>query len=177
MTSFRDRWSADRVGGLIWLVFGAGLTYASWTMDRLASQGIPPVTAPGLLPGLVGVGIVAFALVLLLRRDGSHVHGLDDDSIVGSEGEEPVEHAGDWRRLALSWTLCLAFAGVLLGRGLPFWLLAGTFVFLHVLLLDDPDRIAEKPLAKRALAAAIIAVATAAVVTFVFQKIFLVRLP
>lgn len=173
----RASWAtADHIGGLIWLVFGAALFYASWTMDRLAAQGINPVTAPGLLPGLVGLAIVVFGLVLLIRRD-ARAHGFSKDAVVGSEGEEPVEHAGDWKRLALSWALCVAFAGLLLGRGLPFWFLAGGFVFLHVLLLDDPDRIAEKPLARRALTAAIIAIATAAVVTFVFQRIFLVRLP
>ena len=66
---------------------------------------------------------------------------------------------------------------MLLGRGLPFWLLAGIFVFLHVLLLDDPDRIAKRPLVRRVLFAAAIAIATAAFVTIVFQEVFLVRLP
>jgi len=146
-------------------------------MDRLEAQHINPVTAPGLLPGLVGIGIMALALVLLFRRNAPRAHGFHEGLVVGSEGEGPHEHAQDWRRLTLSWILCVGFAGGLLGRGLPFWLLAGTFVFLHVLLLDDPDRIAAKSFAKRALTAAIIAVCTAALVTIVFQKIFLVRLP
>jgi putative tricarboxylic transport membrane protein len=161
--------TADHIGGLIWLVFGAAVFYGSWTMDRLENQNINPVTAPGLVPGLISVGIIAFALVLLLRRGKPQV--------VGGHAEDASEAPTNWRRLIVSWVLCVGFAGLLLGRGIAFWLLAGAFVFLHILFLDDPDRIAEQPLAKRALLAAVIAVCTSAAVTLVFQKIFLVRLP
>ncbi|MDQ4134662.1 MAG: tripartite tricarboxylate transporter TctB family protein [Pseudomonadota bacterium] len=161
----RQRFSADRIGGLLWLLFGAAVVYGSWTMDRLEAQGVNPVTAPGVLPGLVGLGIMAFALVLVLRR-----------------GEAPVEGpvggpADDWRRLGLSWLLCMLFAGVLLGRGLPFWLLAAVFMFLHIVLLDTAERKTEKTLARRAAVALMIAVGVSAAVTYVFQNLFLVRLP
>ncbi len=150
--------------------------YGSWTMDRLESQNINPVTAPGLVPGLVGIGIMLFALVLIVRRSAPATGGYDGHE-ADTAGEAAHEQPTNWRRLALSWALCVGFAGVLLGRGLPFWLLAGLFVFLHILLLDDPERIAERPLGKRILFAAIVAACTAAAATIVFQKIFLVRLP
>ena len=181
----------DHIGGLIWFVFGAAVFYGSWTMDRLASQNIDPVTAPGLVPGLVGLGIMAFALVLLVRRgtppliggpedpgiEASPAAGRHEGSLIETGGEDVHDQPANWGRMALSWALCVGFAGLLLGRGLPFWLLAGAFVFLHILFLDDPDRIAERPLGRRILVAAIIAACTAAAVTLVFQKIFLVRLP
>ena len=62
------RFNADRIGGLIWFVFGAAIVYGSWMMDRLEQLNIPPATAPGVVPGLLGLGIMAFALVLMLRR-------------------------------------------------------------------------------------------------------------
>jgi len=169
--------TADHIGGLIWLVFGAAVFYGSWTMDRLEAQNINPVTAPGLVPGLVGLGIVAFALVLLFRRTTPQVIVGQNGHLVESTGDQAQEHSPRWWRPILSWALCAGFAGLLLGRGLPFWLLASVFVFLHIFLLDDPDRVAETPTAKRIMVAAIIAVCMAAVVTLVFQKIFLVRLP
>lgn len=169
--------NADHIGGLLWLVFGAAVFYGSWTMDRLESQNINPVTAPGLVPGLIGLSIMALALVLLFRRNKSAGVVAFDDRLIESTGEQSSETPLNWRRLGLSWLLCVGFAGVLLGRGLPFWLLAGIFVFLHVLLLDDPDRIAKRPLVRRVLFAAAIAIATAAFVTIVFQEVFLVRLP
>ena len=42
--------SADRIGGLVWVIFGAAVVYGSWVMDRLDSLKIPPATVPGLVP-------------------------------------------------------------------------------------------------------------------------------
>ncbi len=178
--------TADRIGGLIWLVFGAAVVYGSWTMDRLESLGINPVTAPGLLPGLLGLGFIGFGLVLLLRRGEPRLVGeapaetgaIETDAVeTGTPQHVAAEGGEDWRRLALSWALCVVFAGGLLGRGLPFWLLAAVFVFLHILLLDDADRIAAAPLSRRMVLAGVVAVTAAAAVTFVFQNLFLIRLP
>jgi hypothetical protein len=94
---------------------------------------------------------------------------------VPAEGQ--VQDNIAWKRLALSWTLCMTFAGLLLGRGLPFWLLASAFMFLHVFFLEDAERQAAIPRWKRALIAGAIGIATGVVITLVFQKIFLVRLP
>ena len=98
------RFSADRIGGLIWFVLGAAIVYGSWTMDRLESLNIPPATAPGVVPGLLGLGIMAFALVLMLRR--GRVATVD---FSGSEAAAPqADEAGfHWKRLALSAFLCL----------------------------------------------------------------------
>jgi hypothetical protein len=158
----------DRMAGVIWFVFGAAVFYGSWTMDRLASQGINPLTVPGLLPGLLGVGIMAMALVLLSR-------GHRAASVLGEASAE--ETSTDWKRLFASWALCVLFAGVLLGRGLPFWLLAAAFVFIHVLVLEDRYRIEGRSFARRLVEAALVAAATSAFVTYLFQNLFLVRLP
>jgi len=174
------RWrSADRIGGLVWVLFGGLVFYASWTMDRLESQGVAPITAPGLLPGLLGLGMIGFGLVLLLRRGAApqgDAHGVGHLGIP-VETETASDPRIDWRRLGPSWLLSVAFAGVLLGRGLPFWLLAAAFMFLHLVLLEDEDRRAARPLARRIAVAALIAGGTAAAVTLVFQELFLIRLP
>ena len=44
------RFSADRVGGLIWFVFGAAVVYGSWTMDRLENLNILPPPRRALCP-------------------------------------------------------------------------------------------------------------------------------
>ena len=69
--------TADRIGGLIWFVFGAAVIYGSWTMDRLESLSIPPSTAPGLVPGLLGACIIVFGLVLVLRQDAVSTPAFD----------------------------------------------------------------------------------------------------
>jgi putative tricarboxylic transport membrane protein len=151
----------DRVGGAVWLLFGGAVAWGSWTMDRLETMGIHPLTAPGLLPGLAGAALMAFGTVLLLRRAPAAEAG-------------PAE---DWRRLTASFALCLVFAGVLLGRGPPFWLLAAAFLLVHVLWLEDEDRRAARPLRRRVIAALSIAVGVSAAVTLAFQNLFLIRLP
>jgi hypothetical protein len=169
------RFSADRTGGLIWFVFGAAIVYGSWTMDRLEQLNIPPATAPGVVPGLLGLGIMAFALVLMLRC--SRVATAVDFS--GSEAAEPQPHENSfhWKRLALSAFLCLTYGAVLLGHGVHYWILTAGFLFLHLVLLDESEDVPAYPTLRRFILAAVLALAVSTAVALVFQHVFLVRLP
>jgi hypothetical protein len=91
----------------------------------------------------------------------------------------PAAHAEefDWKRVALSWLLCVTYGGVLLGSGLPYWALTASYLFLHILLLDETDRVPASPTLRRLVIAAIVAPAVATVVMLTFERIFLVRLP
>jgi hypothetical protein len=167
----------DRIGGLIWVVFGAAIVYGSWTMDRLPTLGIPLSTAPGVPTGLLGLGILVLGLVMLLRRKAPELVSY----VQADELTEPALPAQQddfsWGRALFSGSLCLLYAGLLLGRGLPFWLLTGGFLFLHIMLLDETGRVPARPTWRRTLTAAVVAPVVTAVVMLVFQKIFLVRLP
>jgi hypothetical protein len=166
--------SADRVGGAVWIVFGIAVAYASWAMDRLESLKIPPLTAPGLLPGLLGLGFIVFGLILLLR-------GVGPEAAAAAPAEpghpRPARGGSAGRRLVLSWALCIAYAGVFLGRGLPYWLLTMVFLFAHLVLLDESDRVRAIPSRRRLVTAAVLAPTMAVGVALMFQHIFLVRLP
>ncbi|HET7670862.1 MAG TPA: tripartite tricarboxylate transporter TctB family protein [Burkholderiales bacterium] len=151
--------SANRLYGLAWAVFGAAVLIASWRMDRLASLSINPWSAPGLMPGVLGVLLIVFGLALALRP---------------TQAVEPG--AGSWSRTLLAVVLCVVFAGGLLGRGLPFWLTSAGFLFAAIFAfrrIDEPDT----PRARMALSSAAIAAAAALVVSVLFQEVFLVRLP
>ena len=170
--------SADRIGGLIWFVFGAAIVYGSWVMDRLESQNIPPVTAPGLVPGLLGAGIIAFALVLLLRSDAAAPNASAASADVGAEGAVPAQEPPvHWKRAILSLALCLAYGAVLLGSGVHYGVLTAGFLFLHILLIDETEDVPARLTGRRLVTAAIIAPTVATVVALVFQHVFLVRLP
>ena len=170
--------SADRIGGLIWIVFGGAVIYGSWTMDRLQSLGIPPSTAPGVVPGLLGFGIVIFGLILILRREIANAPALSEipETAVPAEAA-PSAGEFHWKRAALSGFLCLTYGGALLGSGIPYWLLTMAFLFLHIVLLDETADVPARLSARRLITAAIIAPAFAITVALVFQYIFLVRLP
>jgi hypothetical protein len=168
------RFSADRIGGLIWFVLGAAIAYGSWTMDRLEKLNIPPATAPGVVPGLLGLGIMAFALVLMLRR----VRAATVDFSGSAAAVPQVDEGGfHWKRLAFSAFLCLTYGAVLLGRGAHYWILTAGFLFLHLLLLDESEDVPARPTLRRFILAAVLALAVSTAVTLVFQHVFLVRLP
>lgn len=158
---------ADLVWSLIWIVLGAAVLYGAWTMDRLEKLNVNPYTVPGLVPGILGVGVILLGGLLLLRS----LRALPGNS--GDAARAPVVTP----RLLLALALCLTYGLVLVGHGLPFWLATFAFVSVAIFAFQWPERRARGELAKGALVAATCAAATAAAVTIVFQEIFLVRLP
>ncbi len=177
--------SADRIDGLIWVAFGIAVVHGAWAMDRLQSLGIPLATAPGVVPGLLGIAFIIFGSILLVR----HEPGAGDvpeppipasaDATAAADAVAATAHGDefDWRRVALSWLLCVTYGGVLLGRGLPYWALTAGFLFLHILLLDETDRVPASPTVRRLVIAALVSPTVATVVMLTFERIFLVRLP
>jgi hypothetical protein len=150
----------DRAQGAFWIAVGAAIFYASWTMDRLANVGVKPFSAPGLLPGILGVFIFVLGLAMVLR-------GRKDSS------EEPIQ----WRRLVVPIALCLGFAAGLVGHGLPFWLAAWLFIVVMIWTLQYRERKAQGQLVRLGLSSVVIGGAAAAAISLVFQEIFLIRLP
>jgi hypothetical protein len=152
--------SAKRLYGLGWTVFGAAVLVASWRMDRLETLHINPWSAPGLMPGLLGALMMLFGAALALRGQGE------------------TEAAGaSWRRTSLALVLCFAFAGGILGHGLPFWLTSAAFMFVSVLAFRLLDKETRLPVWRVALSSAAIGLVAAVVISYVFEDLFLVRLP
>ena len=129
-------------------------------MDRLANLGVKPFSAPGLLPGILGVFIVLLGIAMLLRGK-----------------RQGLAEAIEWRRLALPIGLCLGFAAGLVGRGLPFWLAAWVFVAVMIWTLQFKERRVKRELGRLAAISLSIGLAASAAITLVFQEVFLIRLP
>ena len=159
---------ADVVSGAVWLVIGAAIIVGSWNMDRLERQGVQWFAAPGLVPGILGLFIVAAAAIIVGRSLLRLARG---------DASTRAPEAGFLRRTALTLAVCLAFAVGLVGHGLPFGVAAAIYLFLHIFLLQFSERRAKGEFVRGALVAAAIAVCVAIAVTLVFQELFLVRLP
>jgi len=163
--------AAELRGGLAWTVFGIAVLALSLRMDRLEAQHINPYTVPGLLPGLLGIVTILLGGLMALRswrRGGRFVGG----PRFAMSGETA-------RRLSLVIGLIVAYTVVLLGRGLPFWLGATIYVSASIVLLQAPQRAAERRglTTRELLVALAIGLASGWIITWVFQDAFLVRLP
>jgi xanthine/uracil permease len=159
---------ADLVAALAWMAFGGAVAVGAWNMDRLERLHINRYEAPGLVPGVLGAVIFLLGLALALRslRRGA----FDADRV-----RRPLERG---RHLAQVLVATLVYALVLVGRGLPFWFATFAFVTAFILHFDHERQAAlGRRFAAQAWRAAVYGVATSGIVTLVFERIFLVRLP
>lgn len=152
----------DLWGGVGWAGFGLAIIAASWRMDRFESMGAQLYTMPGFVPGMLGGVLLLLGLVLMLRswrRSLKHA---------GARDSEPLLN----RRIGITLLLTLVYAGLLIGRA-PFWLATALFVAAFVGSFAPEGQAPLRRVAVALLAGGL----TSAVVTLVFQYVFLVRLP
>lgn len=157
---------ADFITSLVLMVLGLATLAESLRMPRFTNIGESAYSAPGLVPGIIGVAIALLGLILCLRS----VPALR----AGEQGATEVE--GGWLRTFAALAVCGIYAVGLIGRT-PFWL--ATFLFLTAFILGfefSEPAMRERPVRRAVVGVAIAAVATAAI-SYLFQEIFLVRLP
>lgn len=164
----------DLRGAFVWIAFGAIVVFASWRMDRLAQQGAELYTAPGLWPGIIGLLIAALGGVLawrsVQRANESRWDAVAPDDTVYA----PTS------RFVLAVAMFFTYALLLVGRGIPFWLGTALFVTSYVFVFRRADRMTGASTGTPrgdAILAVVCGVATAVVVSLVFEKLFFVRLP
>jgi hypothetical protein len=154
---------SDIWGGVGWMSFGLVILVEALRMDRFTSMGATIYTMPGFVPGMIGVVVMVLGLVLALRG----WRRLKTSS-APLESAEPIING----RIGLTILLTLVYAGGLIGR-VPFWLGTALFVGTFTWLFAPPEQSVQRRLTHCVLAGGL----TSAVVSIVFQEIFLVRLP
>jgi len=163
---------ADFHDAIGWTALGLVTVIGSIRMDRLTQQNINPLTIPGLLPGLLGAAMVLLGLVLGVR---SWRRGAMHETVAAPDPLARQQR----KRVIIATALCLGYAVVLIGHGLPFWIASSIYVTTSILvfrrLSADP---AERTLGKRVIAQAlVIGVCSSVVIWLTFEHLFLVRLP
>lgn len=156
---------ADFITSLVLIALGVATLAESWRMPRFVETGGNPYSAPGLVPGMLGVAIALLGLILCLRT----VHRMRADAEA-----PPVE--GGWLRSVAALGLCAAYAIVLVSR-VPFWLATFVFVLVFILGFEFADPKMRTSPARRVIAGVTVAAVASAAVSYVFQEVFLVRLP
>jgi hypothetical protein len=160
---------ADLITAFILVALGIAVTYASWTMDRLEVRRINPATIPGLVPLILGIALTFCGAMLAWR----------------SWKLSPPGSGASLISLLMSWTslrvlvvlgLALVFTLGMLGR-MPFWLAAGLFIFAFIVLFETVMADTPRPLVSTLIWAVAIACVGGGGIYYVFERIFLVRLP
>lgn len=161
---------ADLIAGIVFLVFGLTVFYLAWDMPRLENRRIHPSTIPGLVPMLLGGALTLCGFLLSLAATRTQPLARGWDALGGQVFS--VEAS----RVVILLGLVLVYTLVLIGL-VPFWLATGLFVFSFIVLFETVLSDRKRPLVRSIIWAAVQAVIVAAVVTFVFERGFLVRLP
>ncbi|QYK41746.1 MAG: tripartite tricarboxylate transporter TctB family protein [Paracoccaceae bacterium] len=162
MQNPRER-TVDRLSGIGWMIFGAVIVAHALTMETRDYLGATFQTGPGLVPAMIGGAIAVLGLVMTLRSMGGEVIAYFDAE--GSGG----------RRVLIALGLMMIYGLGLIGRvhfGVATFLFVTTFVFVFNLPVGG-----QRALAILGVKAAIAGVLVAVAVSFVFQTVFLVRLP
>jgi hypothetical protein len=159
---------ADLISGGLWLALAIGIVILSWQMDRLTHLQASVYTAPGIVPGLLGLALAIMGALLILRSVRA-----------GAIAQARIPHFSvreHWRILT-ALALCLIFALGLVGSGLPFWLAAAIFIATFVFVFQFEDRKAAGTLVRGAAFASVFGLICGGSIYYVFQDLFLVRLP
>ena len=163
----------DFITSIVLIAFSLTVITMSYTMPRLERRGIDPFSAPGVVPGMIGLVLLCLGLVLFsrsVRNGGYRVFSRE----TGSNGQRL--HQGAAFRVFLTLFLSLVYAVGCLGR-LGYYSCTALYIFTFICLFEFQSG---KPFwhqKKMFLYAAIQALVASLLITVVFQYLFLVDLP
>jgi putative tricarboxylic transport membrane protein len=163
---------ADFLTGVVLIIGSLYVIFESWRMPRMEHLGAHPLSVPGVVPAFLGVVLIIFGVVLVVRsvRAGGHRLGLSTGKV-----RAVLARPGN-QRLLITVALTIGYAGFLVGR-IPYELATGLFIFAFVVTFEwEPGRAAAKYV--RLIAAVVVlAAVTTGLVSWVFERLFLVTLP
>lgn len=165
----------DFITSIVLIVFSFSIVVSSYTMPRLERRGIDPFSAPGVVPGMIGLILFCLALILFARSVRAGGYRLFSADIIDVD-TDGVKHPGAAARVLLTLVISLVYAVGLLGR-VDYTLGTLLYIFIFIVLFEYQQGVSllkQKKMLGGALLQAIIA---AVLITLVFRKLFLVDLP
>lgn len=158
---------ADFWTGLFWIIFGGAIIAMSAQMPIPRHLGASGMTAPGLVPGLLGGALLILGVVLSLRA----WRGL---TITGPDGVVDPATVSTLRPVVAG-VMMVTYA-LALTIGLPFIALTVVFVTLFIATFNWRGRTQRQRMITL-VGAAVMAAIFAGTLEFVFEQLFYVRLP
>lgn len=162
----------DFIASIVLIVFSITVLVISYTMPRLERRGIDPLSAPGVVPGLIGAVLLCLALILFFRSIKNGGYRIFRAKGGGTESQ----HQGAAIRVLLTLIVCLTYAVGLLGW-LNYSIATALFIFTFICLFEigPGQTMGER---RKIIAISFIqAVVASALVALVFEYLFLIDLP
>lgn len=163
---------ADFITGIILILLNLYVVIESWRMPRLEHLKVHPLSVPGIVPAFIGMVLILFGLILVIRsirRGGHHIH-------LSSDGFRQAIRKPENQRLLLTALLTVGYAVFLIGN-LPYWLATGLFILVFVLLFERERGMTVAQWRRGVITASLIATLSSAAITVIFERLFLVTLP
>ncbi len=162
---------ADFVTSVVLIACGIAIIVLSLQMPTMADRNQSIYSAPGVVPGFIGVMLTLLSFSMFIRslRKKALAEFKGGAIPPGVLGQEST------RRILTTIAMCVAYS-VLLGR-LWFPIPTFAFIFAFITLFEYDRKATFASQTRKLLVAAIIALVTTAAVALVFQKLFLVNLP
>jgi len=163
---------ADFLTGVVLIFLSLYVIIESWRMPRLEHLKVHPLSVPGIVPSFIGMVLLFFGIILVIRsiRRGGHHLGFT------SEGLRRLFNNSGNQRLLLTAFLTIGYAGFLIGT-LPYWLATGLFIFVFIVLFEWGQGTNGARWRRCILPAVFISILSSAAITLLFDRLFLVSLP
>lgn len=161
---------ADFYTAIVLMVCGITATVMALQMPGPPGEQ-SPYSAPGLLPTVLGIVIAGLGLIMFIRA----LARAKGDVGISLASFKAFLSATSTRRIIATIVICLVYV-FLLGK-VWYPLLTFLFVFGFAALFEYDRGQTFRAQIKKILLAALLALCTTAVVTVLFQYLFLVRLP
>ncbi len=159
---------ADFWSSFVWIAFGLAILVVSLGMDRMERFQASIYTAPGLVPGLLGIALALMGLILLLRAVNA--------GALRPRQRRPLVLAEHWR-LIFSLGLSLLYALIVVTSALPFWLVTAVYVAAFVIVFQYAERRAKRQVPRGIIVAVVHGLLAGLLIQYAFEELFLVRLP
>lgn len=173
MTEHNSRMNkADLWTGLVFLIFGLVIFYGSWTMPRMEHRNVSFYSIPGLVPMILGACLALCGFLLAMR---AYLLGAMQKLAADQNFRTLLFSFESLRVLALV-ALILVYTLILIGW-LPYWAATALFVLTAIVLFEHVLKDDPIPLKRSLLWAIVQALIVAIVISLVFERGFLVRLP
>lgn len=168
---YKNMNKADFLTSIFLFVFGLIVFILSIRMPTFRELGANPYSAPGIVPGIMGVILSFMGAILFIRsaiRQGYKIK-------LSSQAIKIFFKNDSIKRLLIALFLSVFYV-VLLGK-INYFILTGMYIFIFVFAFEFKTKKSILSQGKTLLFALLEAVFIAALISFVFRYLFLVRLP